>query len=325
MRWTTSKALSRISSHLPLSYVDQIVTAIQELYAQNVVAQDTPLEDLSLVSSHAWHGATLCLASFLRQTLLDPSQVQSSLPWILRALTFSQRKGAQKIGSSIRDSACYFVWCIARAYSKQDNLLSQDHIEAVCKQLILVACCDEEVSVRRAASAAYQECVGRIVSLPAVAATGRIDIALSISLPSLLYLTALTYSCLWTPSRSDRGGKLFSKRLPTLQSELQASIVPTKDSCAEALCCRAKVLDVSPGSRRALAQQNSRQSRHYNQAALGSFTLRNRQRPARRDGSFGLHRAGYPDKLKRFASCTCCPPLPAVCRNERKIPRALAY
>ena len=164
VRWTASKALARISSRLPVPFIDEIVSAILALYAENVVRISAPDEDFSLVSASSWHGATLCLASFLRDTLLSLEQVGEGLPWILRGLTFSQRKGAQKIGASVRDASCYFIWCAARASSRQAGLLPDADVRAIAQKLVVVACTDEEVSVRRAASAAYQECVGRLVS-----------------------------------------------------------------------------------------------------------------------------------------------------------------
>ena len=163
MRWTASKALARTSACLPVAIIDEIVSAILALFKENVVRLSAPDEDLSLVSASTWHGGTLCLASFLRDTLLTPEQVRESLPWILRGLTFSQRKGAQKIGASVRDASCYFVWCAARASSRQVGLLTDADVREIAQKLVVVACTDEEVSVRRAASAAYQECVGRWV------------------------------------------------------------------------------------------------------------------------------------------------------------------
>lgn len=166
VRWTVAKALARIGTQLPLSFVDQITAALLDMYRPNIVSLGKPDEDLSLVSAAAWHGVTLCLASFLRNTLLSASQIGECLPWILRCLTFSQRKGTQRIGSNVRDASCYFVWCVARASSKQNDLLSEQAVRSIASKLVVVACTDEEVSVRRAASAAYQELVGRVSSVP---------------------------------------------------------------------------------------------------------------------------------------------------------------
>lgn len=196
VRWSASKALARISSSLPPSYVDQIVFTIVDMYSANVVTgagaqsapgskaklvEDDPPVDLSLVSSATWNGCNLCLASFLRSSLLTAAQISATLPWILRSLIFAQRKGTQKIGTDVRDSACYFIWALARAYSGvSEALINQTAIEEIARLLVVVACTDEEVSVRRAASAAFQEWVGRLVS----AAT-----------PNGLYLYSLLITC----------------------------------------------------------------------------------------------------------------------------------
>lgn len=133
------------------------------LYEENVLNPNTESEDLSLVSASTWQGATLCIASMLRQNLLGSDQVSGVLPWIQRALTFSQRKGAQKIGSSVRDGACYFCWCLARAESVQGPLTPEDQAAQLGRTLVVVGCLDDETSVRRAASAGFQECAGRMV------------------------------------------------------------------------------------------------------------------------------------------------------------------
>jgi hypothetical protein len=133
------------------------------MYSENVLRLDQSNEDLSLVSSSAWNGATLCLSSLLRSGVLSAKDTRRCTPWILRALIFSQRKGAQKIGTAIRDAACYFIWCLARVASARPEYVDQDTIDAIAQRLVIVCCTDEEVSVRRAASAAYQEFVGRLV------------------------------------------------------------------------------------------------------------------------------------------------------------------
>lgn len=166
MRWTTSKAISRIAAQVPKSYSAHIVEAVVAIYKENVICEGEDGDmDLSLVSASAWQGATLCLASMLRQNLLESTQIIPIMSWIERALTFSQRKGAQKIGSSVRDAACYFCWCLARAESVQGKLLPPRQVMELGRALVVVACLDEETSVRRAASAAFQECAGRMVCL----------------------------------------------------------------------------------------------------------------------------------------------------------------
>lgn len=150
-------------------YIDQIVETLSSLYSENSMGLGkTGTEDLSLVSASTWHGVTLCSSALLRNTLLTSAQVSDLLPWIIRGLTFAQRKGAQKVGSNVRDASCYFCWCLARAYSRQLQLLQEKDIQIIAQWLVVVACTEEETSVRRAASAAFQECAGRMVGHSAI-------------------------------------------------------------------------------------------------------------------------------------------------------------
>jgi hypothetical protein len=75
-------------------------------------------------------------------------------------LTFELRKGSHSIGSNVRDSACYFFWAVARAYEPKEI---QKFAQQLSKVLVTVSLTDREVSVRRAASASFQENVGRHV------------------------------------------------------------------------------------------------------------------------------------------------------------------
>lgn len=77
-----------------------------------------------------------------------------------QALHFEQRKGVQNIGSGVRDAASYVLWSLGRAVSP-DAL--RDRAPELATGLMTAALFDREVHIRRAASAAYQEIVGRLV------------------------------------------------------------------------------------------------------------------------------------------------------------------
>ncbi len=77
-------------------------------------------------------------------------------------MLFEQRKGTYSIGAHVRDAACYVCWSFARAY---DPHVMEPYVSAMATQLVIVSVYDREVNVRRAASAAFQENVGRQVSL----------------------------------------------------------------------------------------------------------------------------------------------------------------
>ena len=79
---------------------------------------------------------------------------------MFQALTFDIRRATHSIGSNVRDAAAYVLWSLSRACPAD---VIRPFAEDMATSLISVACLDREVGVRRAASAAYQEGVGRLV------------------------------------------------------------------------------------------------------------------------------------------------------------------
>jgi tubulin-specific chaperone D len=76
-------------------------------------------------------------------------------------LYFDLRKGAHSIGSNVRDAASYALWALARS---QNHSALIPHANNLAQRLATVALYDREIHIRRAASAAFQEHVGRTVS-----------------------------------------------------------------------------------------------------------------------------------------------------------------
>lgn len=60
----------------------------------------------------------------------------------------------------MRDAAAYVIWALARA---QDASSLSPHVVGLAGSLVCVSLFDRDVSIRRAASAAFQEHVGRMV------------------------------------------------------------------------------------------------------------------------------------------------------------------
>ena len=67
-------------------------------------------------------------------------------------------RGQHSIGQHVRDAACYVCWAFARAYSPE---VMRPHIKELSAAMLLTALFDREINCRRAASAAFQENVGR--------------------------------------------------------------------------------------------------------------------------------------------------------------------
>lgn len=85
------------------------------------------------------------------------------VPVILEALTYDEKRGACSVGANVRDAACYVCWAFARAYEPQELT---PFVAAISSALVVAALFDRNVNCRRAASAAFQENVGRQGTFP---------------------------------------------------------------------------------------------------------------------------------------------------------------
>ena len=145
VRWTAAKGLGRITQRLTKDFGDQIVEQLHDLFS------DTETES-------TWHGGCLALAELCRRGLLLPERLDSFIKVLDVAMTYDISKGNHSVGSHVRDAACYVVWSFARAYSPE---IMKPHVHMLSNKLIVVSMFDREVNCRRAASATFQECVGR--------------------------------------------------------------------------------------------------------------------------------------------------------------------
>lgn len=146
VRWSAAKGVGRITGRLPYAFADDIVQSVLELF---VVTE----------GDGAWHGASLALAELARRGVLLPERLPEAANAVARALRYDVRRGTHSIGAHVRDAACYACWSFARAY---DAALFLPRLERTLAPAMLITCVfDRELNCRRAASAAFQECVGR--------------------------------------------------------------------------------------------------------------------------------------------------------------------
>lgn len=85
------------------------------------------------------------------------------VPLLLQALVYDELKGYMSVGQHIRDAACYMCWAFARAY--EPSVLGQ-FVNRIAAGLLITTVFDREINCRRAASAAFQESVGRLRAFP---------------------------------------------------------------------------------------------------------------------------------------------------------------
>lgn len=185
VRYSAAKYLARVAALLPAGLADQIAEATIDLFAGT---EEEPMVETSFGTivdpggsaaggGHAlslgglevargegrWHGVCLAVAEMARRGLLGEEAVAKVVPLIVKALTFDLRRGSHSVGANVRDAASYVLWSLSRA-SSSEQLAS--FAESIATALVSAAVLDREVGVRRAASAAYQEGVGRLGLYP---------------------------------------------------------------------------------------------------------------------------------------------------------------
>uniref|UniRef100_A0A914CJN7 Tubulin-specific chaperone D n=1 Tax=Acrobeloides nanus TaxID=290746 RepID=A0A914CJN7_9BILA len=151
VRWSGAKGIGRICARLPKSLGDMVIS---QVLLQNFK---------EYAPAGAWHGGCLALAELARRGCLLPKRLPEVLEVLEKALRFNETHGNFSASVNVRDAACYICWAFARAY---ETKIMAPYMKAIAKCLICVALFDREVNVRRAASAAFQENVGRHGKIP---------------------------------------------------------------------------------------------------------------------------------------------------------------
>lgn len=172
VRYSAAKGTARVASRLPHAWRAQILEALLTMLSEHILSHTMPdglhearafseqtaetlrCVDLHGVSEYTWHGVFLALAECIRRAAV-PIDVRM-VYWTLTGLVFDVRRATGSTGTSVRDACCYVLWSLARTRDAP-------HVLAVpiAQRLIIAATLDRDVAVRRAASAAFQEWVGR--------------------------------------------------------------------------------------------------------------------------------------------------------------------
>uniref|UniRef100_A0A0K0EHP0 Tubulin-specific chaperone D n=1 Tax=Strongyloides stercoralis TaxID=6248 RepID=A0A0K0EHP0_STRER len=140
-----AKGLGRITSRLTKDFAEDIVNGIFE----------ECFKDYDTIS---WHGGCLALAEMTYRGFLLPNRLSDMVDILEKAIVWEETDGIIKQSEAVRDAATFISWAIARTYSP--NLL-KPFVHRLATHLVTVSLFDKELNIRRAASAAFQENVGR--------------------------------------------------------------------------------------------------------------------------------------------------------------------
>ncbi|KFZ15929.1 hypothetical protein V502_05321 [Pseudogymnoascus sp. VKM F-4520 (FW-2644)] len=179
VRLAASKALSVITLKLAPDMASQVVSAALDSLTTNVLwttlPDSTKTQDLSAVNPQEWHGLILTLSHLLYRKSPPPDSLALILHALLTGLTFERRStSGSSVGTNVRDAACFGIWALARRYTTRELQSvataevgaatahgEKSIIQILATELVVTASYDSAGNIRRGASAALQELIGR--------------------------------------------------------------------------------------------------------------------------------------------------------------------
>lgn len=192
VRFAASKALSVIAAKLDPSLAARITEAVidgleedtfweavkgkSKVYTQDSTDISILRRNLTAVNPLRWQGLVLTLSHLIYRRSPLVEQLAEILKALMIALRFEQRSSiGTSVGTSVRDAACFGMWALSRRYTTKE-LLSVDAsrihpthtpgsggsvLQIISNEVLLAATLDPSGNIRRGASAALQEMIGR--------------------------------------------------------------------------------------------------------------------------------------------------------------------
>jgi len=192
VRLAASKALSVITLKLDLDMGAEVIEAVIGSLGENILYEKedgslvTPFEalktgiqtfkrNLSAVDAQRWQGLILTLSHLLFRRAPPLQQLPDILHSLMLGLCFEQRSSTgSSVGTGVRDAACFGIWALSRKYTTSEvqalpmqiipslsGIREVDVLQKLAVELVCSACVDPSGNIRRGASAALQELIGR--------------------------------------------------------------------------------------------------------------------------------------------------------------------
>lgn len=192
VRFAASKALSIVTLKLDPDMASEVIEAVIGSLGENILykKQDGTLvtsfeaqrldmktlkRNLSAVDAQKWQGLILTLAHLLFRRAPPTHQLPEVLQHLVSGLDFEQRSATgSSVGTGVRDASCFGIWALSRKYTTKELLaLNMQEIkipidreetsvvQMLAVELVCAACVDPSGNIRRGASAALQELIGR--------------------------------------------------------------------------------------------------------------------------------------------------------------------
>ncbi|KAL4872685.1 hypothetical protein BDV12DRAFT_161997 [Aspergillus spectabilis] len=192
VRFAASKALSIVTLKLDRNMGAEVIEAVTGSLEDNIlyekrdgtiitpsqarrIGTSTLKRNLSAVDTQRWQGLILTLGHLLFRHAPPTHQLPNALQPLVSGLDFEQRSSTgSSVGTGVRDAACFGIWALSRKYTT-DELLAINRqaiysstsqsgvsvLQMLAIELVCAACVDPSGNIRRGASAALQELIGR--------------------------------------------------------------------------------------------------------------------------------------------------------------------
>ena len=184
VRITASKAMSIVAKELHSEKTNYVVEqAVETLSVPTDKIGSFPLmsalqvhglipfheQDFDQANVIHWHGLVLTLAQFVYHGSLPIDYLKPAMNSFRCALRFEQRSSlGASVGTNVRDAACFGLWSVARSYTTDQLRYTGRHgmelheeLQDMATDLLVAATLDPSGNIRRGASAALQELIGR--------------------------------------------------------------------------------------------------------------------------------------------------------------------
>ncbi|KAL2060795.1 hypothetical protein VTL71DRAFT_8847 [Oculimacula yallundae] len=171
VRLAASKALSIITLKLDPEMAAQVVDVITDTFGSTyrMVGPGKTTPDLSDVKASQWHGLILTFSHLLYRRSIPPASLSVVLNALRLALSFEKRSAtsATSTGVNVRDAANFGIWALARRYTTAElqsvklDSSGLPALQTLATDLVVAGSLDPAGNVRRGASAALQELIGR--------------------------------------------------------------------------------------------------------------------------------------------------------------------
>ena len=192
VRQAASKALSIITLSLDRSMAAEVSEAVIAGLEDDVLWDNVPettadgshvstgqtirQRNLTAVNPIRWQGLVLTLSHLLFRKAPPITQLPAILNCLIIALSFEQRSpSGASLGSNVRDAACFGIWSLVRKYTTSElsavdlsvvpaletDAFGNTVLQMLGIELLTTAILDPSGNIRRGASAALQELIGR--------------------------------------------------------------------------------------------------------------------------------------------------------------------